>query len=95
MNDDITVAFKVLGALGGAALLIWVGIVLVKSAKRGGGGMHALGAALMMFGWGNMRDPRDNPVAEAKDGRAEKGTHSGDPIDPESSKRDRHPGARG
>lgn len=44
--------------------------------------MQALGAAMMMFGWGSMRDPSNNPVAEAKDGRAEKGSPSGDPLDP-------------
>lgn len=81
MNDDIATAVKVLAAIGGAAFLIWLGVVIIKSAKRGGGGMQAIGAALMLFGWGNMRDPSNNPVAEAKDGRAEKGSPSGDPLD--------------
>jgi hypothetical protein len=83
VNDDITMAVKVLAVLGGASLLIWVGVVMVKAAKKGGGGMQALGAALMMLGWGNMRDPGSNPVAEAQDGRIRKGTHSGDPPDPD------------
>ena len=82
MNDDITMAVKVLAVLGGTSLLIWCGVVMVKAAKKGGGGMQALGAALMMLGWGNMRDPGSNPVAEAQDGRIRKGTHSGDPLDP-------------
>ena len=82
MNDDITTAVYALAVMGGAAALIWLSIVMVKAAKRGGGGMQALGAAMMMFGWGNMRDPGNNPVAEAKDGRAEKGSTSGDPLDP-------------
>jgi hypothetical protein len=82
VNDDITAAVKVLAGLGGTALLIWLGVVMTKAAKRGGGGMTALGAAMMMLGWGNMRDPSNNPVAEAKDGRAEKGSPSGDPLDP-------------
>jgi hypothetical protein len=81
MNDDITTAVKVLAALGGAAVLIWLGVVMIKAAKRGGGGMQALGAALMMLGWGNMRDPANNPVAEAQDGRVRKGTDSSDPLD--------------
>ena len=81
MNDDITMAVKVLAVLGGASLLIWFGVVMVKAARKGGGGMQALGAALMMLGWGNMRDPGSNPVAEAQDGRIRKGTHSGDPLD--------------
>jgi hypothetical protein len=82
VNDDITTAVKILAGLGGAALLIWFCVLATKAAKRGGGGMQALGAAMMMFGWGNMRDPSNNPVAEAKDGRAEKGSPSGDPLDP-------------
>jgi len=81
VNDDITTAVKVLAALGGAAFFIWIGIVMVKAAKRGGGGMRGIGAALMMFGWGNMRDPRNDTVAEAQDGRIRKGTHTGDPLD--------------
>ncbi len=81
MNDDITMAVKVLAVLGGTSLLIWCGVVMVKAAKKGGGGMQALGACLMMLGWGNMRDPGSNPVAEAQDGRIRKGTHSGDPLD--------------
>ena len=81
MNDDITTAVKVLAWLGGTAFITWLGVILIKAAKRGGGGMQALGAAMMMFGWGNMRDPSNNPVAEAKDGRAEKGSPSGAPLD--------------
>ena len=29
---------------------------------------------MMLFGWGNMRDPRNDTVAEAQDGRIRKGT---------------------
>jgi hypothetical protein len=81
VNDDITVAVKVLAALGAASALIWLGVVMIKAAKRGGGGMRGIGAALMMFGWGHMRDPRNDTVAEAQDGRIRKGTHTGDPLD--------------
>ena len=84
MNDDITTAVKVLAVLGAASALIWLGVVMIKAAKRGGGGMRGIGAAaLMMFSWASMRDPRNNPVAEAQDGRIRKGTHSGDPLDRE------------
>jgi hypothetical protein len=82
INDEITAAFKVLAVLGGASLLIWIGIILVKAAKRGGGGLRGLGAAFMMSGWATMRDPRNDTVAEAQDGRIRKGTDSGDPLDP-------------
>ena len=81
MNDDITTAVRVLAAIGGVTVVVWLGVVMIKAAKRGGGGVQALGAALMMFGWGNMRDPGNNTVAEAQDGRIRKGTHSGDPLD--------------
>jgi len=84
VNDDITTAVQVLAALGGLSLLIWIGVVMVKAAKRGGGGMRGVGAAaLMMFSWATMRSPANNPVAEAQDGRIRKGTHSGDPLKPE------------
>ena len=83
MNDEITIALKVVAALGGAAVFIWIGIIMVKAAKRGGGGIRGIGAALMMSGWATMRDPRNDTVAEAQDGRIRKGTHSGDPLDDE------------
>ena len=61
--------------------LVWVGVAMVRSARRDGKGIRAIGAALMLFGWGNLRDPRNDTVAEAKDGRIRRGTHSGDPLD--------------
>ena len=83
MNDDITTAVKVLAVAGGITLIAWLCMVMVKAAKRGGGGMRGIGAAaLMMFGWATMRDPRNNTVAEAQDGRIRKGTSTGDPPDP-------------
>ena len=36
---------------------------------------------MMLFGWGNMRDPRNDTVAEAQDGRIRKGTNTGEPLD--------------
>jgi hypothetical protein len=86
VNDDITTAVYALAVMGGAAALVWLGIIMVKAAKRGGGGMRGIGAALMMFGWGNMRDPRNDTVAEAQDGRIRKGTHSDDPLDPDADR---------
>jgi hypothetical protein len=84
VNDDVTVAVQVLAVLGAASVLIWLGVVMIKAAKRGGGGMRGVGAVLMMFGWATMRDPRNDTVAEAQDGRIRKGTHSGDPLDDDS-----------
>ena len=81
MNDDITTAVKVLAALGGITLLVWICVVMVKAAKRGGGGLHGVAAAILMNGWTSMRDPRNDTVAEAKDGRIRKGTNTGEPLD--------------
>ena len=86
MNVDITNALKALAWLGGLSLFVWIGVIMIKAAKRGGGGMRGIGAALMMFGWGNMRDPRNDTVAEAQDGRIRKGTNSGDPLDKDHSR---------
>jgi hypothetical protein len=83
VNGDITTAVYALAVMGGAAALIGLGVVMLKAAKRGGGGMRGIGAVLMMFGGGFMRDPRNDTVAEAQDGRIRKGSHSGDPIDRE------------
>jgi len=66
----------VAGAFG---LLIWSCVKAVQAAKRGGKGMRAIGMAMMLSGWGSMRDPRNDTVAEAKDGRIEKGANAGDP----------------
>jgi hypothetical protein len=79
--SNTAIALRVL-LLGGAFVAFcWVLVSLVRGSKRGGKGIQAIGAMLMMFGWGNMRDPRNDTVAEAQDGRIRKGTHSGDPLD--------------
>ena len=75
-------AFRILAIGGGLVALTWLGSVLVRVAKRGGGGMQALGAAMMMFGWGNMRDPANNPVKEAQEGQPRRGATGADPLDP-------------
>jgi hypothetical protein len=77
--DDIHIAIRAgLAAAAGAGFL-WLLIALVRRARRGGKGVRAAGAMLMLFGWGNMRDPANNPVAEARDGRIRKGNEAGDP----------------
>ena len=73
------IALRVTTAILGFVLLIWGCVAAVRSARRGGRGVRAAGMALMLFGWGRMRDPRNDTVAEAKDGRIRKGTESGDP----------------
>ncbi len=80
--SNTAIALRVLLVGGAFVAFCWVLVSLVRGAKRGGKGIQAIGAMLMMFGWGNMRDPRNDTVAEAQDGRIRKGTHSGDPLDP-------------
>jgi hypothetical protein len=76
---DWSAATRVLAFLGGftafCGLLIWT----IRQARRGGKTMRAAGAMLMLFGWGNLRDPANNPVAEAREGRIKKGNESGAP----------------
>ncbi len=76
-------AIRVLLSCIALVLFAWGLIALVRAARRGGKAVHAFGAALMILGWGNMRDPRNDTVAEAKDGRIRKGTDSGPPLDEE------------
>lgn len=82
--SDLATALRVLLVCAALVGLAWLLFAMVRSARRGGKGMQAIGAVVMMFGWGHMRDPRNDTVAEAKDGRVERGSHSGDPIDTES-----------
>ena len=78
-------AIRVLLVAVAFAAFCWLLVALVRSARRKGKGIQAAGAMLMLFGWGNLRDPHNDTVAEAQDGRIRKGTDSGDPPDP-------HPG---
>jgi hypothetical protein len=82
--NGLEIALRVLLVASALGLLVWLGVALVRGAKRGGKGVQALGAVMLMFGWGNMRDPRNDTVAEAKDGRIRRGETSGDPYDDES-----------
>ena len=75
------IAWRVLLACASLLVLAWVLYALVRGAKRGGRRVRAMGAAMLMSGWGHMRDPRNDTVAEAKEGRIRRGTYSGDPLD--------------
>lgn len=78
---DLETALRVILVVAALAAFAWLLVMLVRRAKRGGKGIHAIGAALMLFGWGNLRDPRNDTVAEANDGRIRKGESSGEPLD--------------
>lgn len=79
--SNAATALRVVLAVAAFAAFCGLLISLVRAARRGGKGVRAAGALLMLFGWGNLRDPRNDTVAEAQDGRIRKGTHSGDPLD--------------
>jgi hypothetical protein len=72
---------RVLLVTAALTALCVLGIFLMRYARRGGKGFKAAGAMLMLFGWGNMRDPNNDTVAEAQDGRIRNGESSGDPLD--------------
>ncbi len=80
MSDAPTI-LRVVLSVAAFAGFCWLLVALVRGARRGGKG--AMGAMLIFFSWGHMRDPGNDTVAEAKDGRATRGTHSGDPPDPD------------
>jgi hypothetical protein len=79
MQDDVAIALRVLGIGAGLIAFAWLLVALVFAARRGGKGMRAMGASLaMLFSWGVMRDPRNDTVAEAQQGRVRKGEEDGD-----------------
>jgi hypothetical protein len=61
--------------------VLWGMVALLRQAKSGSKAVRAAGMMMALFGWGNMRDPRNDTVAEARDGRVRKGNESGDPPD--------------
>jgi hypothetical protein len=76
---ELHIANRVILIAGACVGFFWFLIALVRRARRSGKGVQAVGAMLMLFGWGNLRDPANNPVAEAQDGRIRKGESTGDP----------------
>jgi len=77
MPDYLRVALVSLacaGLLGGM-------FALARGAKSRGRVMKSAAMFAALFGWGHMRDPRNDTVAEAQDGRIRKGSESGDPLD--------------
>ena len=82
MHDDIATALRILAGAAVVGVVAWLCWVAVHAARKGGKGVHAIGAALMLFGWGNLRDPARNPVAEANEGQRRRGESGSDPLDP-------------
>lgn len=82
MNEDVTTALGVMLAAVFVLIVAWLGWLAVRKVRRGGKGFQAVGAAMMLFGWGHLRDPRNDTVAEANEGNVRRGDTSGDPLDP-------------
>lgn len=78
MPEALRVALISLAFVG----FVWGLVALVRHARSGSNALRAAGMVMALFGWGTMRDPRNDTVAEAQDGRIRKGSESGDPPDP-------------
>jgi hypothetical protein len=66
----------------GIVAIIGFFLLLLRHAKRAPKALRGVGATLMLLGWGFMRDPRNDTVAEAQDARIRKGESTGDPPTP-------------
>jgi hypothetical protein len=75
MPDSLRVAWISVGCVG----LVWALYAAVRRAKRGGRVMQSAAMFAALFGWGHMRDPRNDTVAEAQEGRLRRGSDSGEP----------------
>lgn len=67
----LTVAF--FGALA------WTGVLAVKSAKRAAVAAEILGGVFLLFGMGNIRDPSNDIVHQAKQLKNREDDGAGDP----------------
>jgi hypothetical protein len=77
--DAVTVALRIILITIACSAFVLALIALVRAARNPGKAFKSVGAALMLFGWGNLRDPRNDTVAEAQDGRIRRSDESGDP----------------
>ena len=73
-------ALMILAILG---FLIALGIWAVRYGRKGTGRAGMLGAALLFFGFGNMLDPTNEAIHQAKESKKRKEGESGDPPAPD------------
>ena len=59
--------------------LIALGVQLVRFGKKATPAAHVLGATFMLMGFGNMRDPSNDMVQQAKQLKQREDDDSGDP----------------
>ena len=68
-----------------AVLLLFLAVSLMRSAKRRSAGALALGSVLLLFGVGNVRDPENQTIEQAKTPQPKKGEDSGGPANDQES----------
>jgi hypothetical protein len=78
MDETTGIALRAFLTWSGVAALAWALFALLRAARRGGKGFRSFGATMMLFGWGHMRGPRSDTVAEANEGRVRRGTDASD-----------------
>ena len=61
------------------ALLAWLGVRAIRYAKKGVPGAQVLGAVFLLFGFGNIRDPSEDTVQQAKQLKKREEDDAGDP----------------
>ena len=61
------------------AALVFVLVRLVRYAKKGGKGLQAFGAAMMLFGFGSPKDPVNDIVEQAEKLKRSDEDYAGDP----------------
>jgi hypothetical protein len=77
MPDYLRAAVVSLAGFG----VLWGLFSLVRRAKLGGRAARSAAMFAALFGWGHMRDPRNDTVAEAQEGRIRRADEAGDPPD--------------
>jgi hypothetical protein len=61
------------------ALLVYLGVKAVRHAKKGVPGAQVLGAVFLLFGFGNIRDPTNDIVQQARQLKQREDDDAGDP----------------
>lgn len=82
--DGIQPLLRILLETAAAALLVYLGVRLIGYAGKRSTGAYVLGAALLLFGLGNVQDPRNEALLVAQQLKPKKGSESGDPPEDEN-----------
>ena len=74
----LTLLLEITLSAAALAAFIYVGVRMVRGAKRRSPTVIALGAVLLLFGFGNVRDPQNQLTEQAQPPKKREG-ESGDP----------------